>query len=179
MIGNDIVEHCPIRVRFIERVCTHQEIHLPLWTVWAIKEAMYKALRLDAPFAPKQFEVAENPWRCRYNETVALAQVIQTEEYTHAIVQLNEGRTHSRIGPCHTDESFEVRKLAIELLDEIGLPDCYIVGRAPPEIHQNGNKLPLEISLSHDGSYVAVVIFWPAGVLLPRQSSESSRLHHR
>ncbi len=205
-VGNDIVDlqNPTAHPRFLQRICTseeqkavlaYSEPSTALWTLWAIKEATYKAVKkLDpnARFLPKQFTVHDRLFLCHYKHLQANIYLIQTKDYVHATALLSEYpltvlqelkledqwriscstgsgqviQVISSIGilPKEALESDAVRKLALTMLKEIGYADCKIIREKkdhqllPPQVHKEKRVENLDISLSHDGHYLAATL---------------------
>jgi len=181
--------------RFLARICADVELplvtqakfpHVALWTLWSIKEASYKVVQKCLPAAkaiPNQFVCQEGEngvWDCRYQEMRCRVRVAVNDDFVHAVACLADGIIHWDNVVVKTDElltggnpSEAVRQLAVHLLREKGYQDCSIVRRKelqrilPPQIYQGGIPLPnSDISLSHDGRFVAVALWLkpPRGV---------------
>lgn len=132
-----------------------------LWSLWAAKEAAFKALSREVPdlvFSPSRFEVDPGVQDASASvsfENRALGVVwLQGPAWVHAlasaepqlcsaVVELWQGR----------DESRAVRDLALRALREAGFAPGTIEGR-PPVYRTVDAELP--VSLSHDGPYAAV-----------------------
>lgn len=171
MLGNDIVDLQNLKVhpRFIEKVCTDEEQRivasssnpdLALWTLWAAKEATYKAVKkMDSNilFSPKKFVCNEILTYCHYNDFSAKLDLMTTKDYVHVIASFCDSFA-TVIGSNQIPESLTVRRLAVDLLDEMGYSNCSIIN-TPPQVWR-GDKIlrDVDVSLSHDGRYAAAVI---------------------
>jgi len=130
-----------------------------LWSLWAAKEAAFKAVSRVHPgtvFSPSQFEV--HPQRTGAQALVHWQSfswpVVWTQgpDWVHAVVcDSRVGSVVERRGEG-VDESVAVRELAIRSLAREGLTGV-IEGR-PPVFRSEAGEMP--VSLSHDGPYVAV-----------------------
>lgn len=185
-VGNDIVyrrdPHIAahhLKRRFVDRVCSAGEAErvqasrepgLLLWSLWAAKEAAYKAvvkLRPGIPFAHRRFVVAETLTGVRYEDLQLSLEVEANEEWVHAVACTGETDVLSSVERMEdgTDQKEAVRALAIEAVaarfdlprDGLGIvrpPNAE--GRpGPPELLLCGRATGVDISLSHDGPFVA------------------------
>jgi phosphopantetheine--protein transferase-like protein len=134
-----------------------------LWSLWAAKEAAYKAWSRDepgAPFSPVSFEVVPEPRK--KNATVRRGDWSipvtwqQGPDWVHAVAC--DGPTLSRVeahSPA-TDQSLAVRTLALVLAAEAGWGKGTIEERPPVFRGSDGTVHP--VSLSHDGLYGAACV---------------------
>lgn len=177
MIGNDLVDlnNLPPHPRFLKRVFTEEEQEWilsqghpekALWTLWAVKEATFKAISKrdrTCRFLHREFVVDPTVWRCSHQNCAAHIELSTTEHFVHAIALLDPLQWRilaHKIGPSidADKESESVRKLAQTMLESLGY-DHSEISQRPPAIHRGGQRVKeLEISLSHDGRYLAVVI---------------------
>ncbi len=202
-IGNDVVDlkapaaqHKHSQRRFIERIAASEEQmlilqaddqHLMLWTIWAIKEASYKAMQKAATevrFIPNTFvchrmQSQVDVWRCCHKDLQCEAKVTVSGAFVHAVAVLvvKEASWNSVCSqlsdlPVGSDASQAVRQLALGLLTAKGHPGCNITrawknGRQlPPQVFLADQPLQsCDISLSHDGRFVAAALLLHAGVL--------------
>ena len=87
-LGNDLVDlssaEPPLHARYWDRVCTEREREYAggdpsiLWSLWAAKEATFKAIRrvdASARFIPRQFEYEPNSKTVRYAKHVVSVQM--------------------------------------------------------------------------------------------------------
>jgi len=172
-VGNDIVDlNEVLHPRFAERICEEGELSIMLhkkfspWLYWAVKESAYKALKkqdFSIVFAPKKFLVRTDPWECQYKGLRVDLQVTETCQYVHAIAVCPNGLSSKlRYKVARRDESIseseDVRKLANDLLEELGYCNCTIINK-PPQVFCEGRRLyGIDVSLSHDGRFIAAVI---------------------
>lgn len=184
-IGNDIVDLKDPMVkgkskekRFVRRICSEEERAVvaeasdpdkALWVFWAIKEATYKALKkkeANTSFVPPEFVCCyvKGEWRCRG----AYVQVVCNKDFVHAIAFIGD-RVSSEIIHAikeeRNDQSAAVRQLSLKMLVQKGFMNCSIArgekeGKLlPPQIIQNGIPvIGCDLSLSHDGRYVAATL---------------------
>jgi 4'-phosphopantetheinyl transferase superfamily len=190
MLGNDVIDLgaratavAATHPRFDERVFSEAEFEALAatrnadakrrlrWTLWAAKEAGYKALhRLDpsAVFSPRRFEVtlgasalgsiAHGTWRF---ELV----VRRTGDALHAVAQFAQDATTRVVSDVaeqeHAggNESVAVRHLACRsLAPRLGLDPLRIgFGRARrmPTLLVDGEPIGATLSLSHHGRFLA------------------------
>ena len=185
-VGNDVVHrHDPhiaahhLKRRFVDRVCsageaervrTSREPGLLLWSLWAAKEAAYKAvvkLRPGTPFAHRRFVVPESLAAVRYEDLELPLEVEANEEWVHAVACTGKTAVLSSVERMEggADQKQAVRALALEALAaRFDLPRdrLEIVRRAnaggrpgPPQLLIDGRAAGVDISLSHDGPFVA------------------------
>lgn len=185
-IGNDIVDLRAKEAqdkhsnrRFLAKVCSLAEIemikssinpHQMLWTLWAIKEASYKALmkRYDIKrFIPNQFlcEPAGEFWRCSHKGMLCESIVDLNEGYVHAIAcSGGAGKIIRGVleGVPEQQHSKIARDLAEKFLSDEGCNGGRVErfdGTSPPVIIQEGAPVKnWDVSLSHDGEFVAAAL---------------------
>jgi phosphopantetheinyl transferase (holo-ACP synthase) len=132
-----------------------------LWSLWAAKEAAFKALVREDPttiFSPQAIEVETSrdrspsvSWGVR-RWSVSWA---QGPDWVHAWV--GEGWLPA-VEAFQGDESIAVRALAERTAEAAGWGRGRVGGR-PPSLSLAGRSIP--VSLSHDGPWVAVVVPLP------------------
>jgi len=133
-----------------------------LWSLWAAKEAVFKALSRDIPtlvFSPMAFEVdpavASGIAVVGWGEARLPVFWRQGPDWVHAWVadepDLVIVQVEKKVGPG--SDSDAVRLLAQTGLLAEGYPLGAIEG-LPPVYQTNGGRFP--VSLSHDGPYLAV-----------------------
>ncbi len=160
--------------------------HQFLWAMWAVKEATFKAYQQqneEAFFSPKTIQV-----RChddRVSQSTPLIgqaliddqhyyfEVVLTKHYLHALVaktpaELSKSVVEiSRIKgePNYLNQSIRAKKLMLSLAKRQGLKADEIrrelLGeqkKRPPKLYHSGICLPVSLSLSHDGHYLAVCV---------------------
>jgi phosphopantetheinyl transferase (holo-ACP synthase) len=172
------------RERFIARVCSESEQALLaahgspdplLWSLFAAKEAAFKvACKLGpAPvFAHRKFVVADDLRTVTWGEWTLQLDFDADAERVHAVVSTffpaPKGNV-TRLVPG-TDESAAARALlkgvvgqafgcAPEQLEVVRAPapDRWD-GLGPPKVLLGGSPLPIDVSLSHDGGFVACAV---------------------
>jgi phosphopantetheinyl transferase (holo-ACP synthase) len=184
MIGNDVVDLAEAgepSPRFVARVLAPAEREVAraggaaaVWRLWAAKEAAYKALARrdpELPFAHARFVVdveagvvrhADAEVRVSWSERGrAIACVAHDGGAVLVAVAAMREAEGAETVPAAERSSYAVRWLARRLLGE---PSIEVVrpdrgpGRRPgaPEVWRGGRRLDdIEISLSHDGEFVA------------------------
>ncbi|MFW6088364.1 MAG: 4'-phosphopantetheinyl transferase family protein [Gemmatimonadota bacterium] len=151
--------------------------HRLRWTMWAAKESALKYLRQldpELPFHPREFVVRlDSPaaGRVEHHGTGLAVTIDATPARVHAVTLGAPGEAGSaesnpvtRTGTAQTqsgtDASDEVRRLAaIEIARLLGLEPSAVqidgsVGAAP-RARADTVLLPVELSLSHDGTWLA------------------------
>ena len=190
-VGNDLVylddpeiaEH-HLRPRFVERVCAPAECdrlalsgepRVLLWSLWAAKEAAYKAagkMRPGLIFAPRLYEVDAAMTRVRYRDVEMGVRLSRDPLWVHAVAVCGDGDPARAVTgvepiPGGRHQSGAVRdlarrgvaahfglqepRLAIERPRDPGARD----GLAPPRLLLDGRPSGIDISLSHDGPFAA------------------------
>jgi len=173
--------------RFIARVCTEAErarvtaAEDPkrlLWTLFAAKEAAYKvAAKLGrAPgFAHRSFEVAADLTSVRYGDLDLHLSVDVTDGWVHAIASTGaEPVTAAAMtAPPGEHPSIAARRLLCEAVAEqikCSPAELQVVrervpgswdGFGPPLVHRAGEPVDVDVSLSHDGRFVAFAVSSP------------------
>ena len=174
-VGNDvvdltdpqIVEHHR-RARFIERVCAPEEVpratgdERALWSLFAAKEAAYKALvKLGVPvgFAHRAL-VVDDGWRAVSFGDVRLALHVEGDEaHVHAVAWTGARPTWA-VARTRREPSSAARALLVDLLRRAGAEDVRVVrdplpgswdGYGPPRLVSGEG----DVSLSHDRGFVA------------------------
>ncbi len=175
MLGNDIVdlELAPEKLydeRFLDRVFSAREMSLiyseeALWTAFAAKEAMFKAVKGAHPERPvpfREIEVGEN--RVVFRELEASLRIGRGEGYVHCLAW-TEREPLVRIECVPEEEaSLLLRDWAIRRLVDRGFPDCEIRKDGPerfrpPRIYSRGDLVPgAKLSFSHDGRFAALAM---------------------
>lgn len=179
LIGNDIVwladplnrgRHADQRLT--NRILTPRERLLVqistdpdrmLWSLWAAKEAAYKAWSRSspgAPFSPAAFEVVPEPRskaaRVHHQGRSVPVRWDQGPDWVHAVAA--DGPVRYRVGPLDpgpTTEGAQVRTLALGLAAEVGWGPGVVEGH-PPQFR--GAGAPRPVSLSHDGRWMAACL---------------------
>jgi len=213
MLGNDIVDYgidekkC-LNQRFINRVLSQTEIECLsqsnnqnafLWSLWAAKEASFKACQktaLQTIFSPSQFELEQkslktlldNDFRHDFKQPIQAALTFQDQVIHLLFSWPNQTTVHcvAFIGSIAIaklikvkisnqwdervdgNQSSQVRAVANTLLQQnhlsaqierpiLAMPGYHKPG-PPVLINSVNEKLPHEISLSHDGTWLAVAL---------------------
>ena len=185
-VGNDVVYRRDpniaahhLKRRFVARVCSPWEAErvrasrepgLLLWSLWAAKEAAYKAvvkLRPGTPFAHRRFVVAESLAAVSYEDLQLSLELETDEEWVHAVACTGEADILSSVERMEegADQKKAVRVLALgAVAARFDLPRdrLEILRRSnaggrpgPPELLMDGQPTGVDISLSHDGPFVA------------------------
>jgi phosphopantetheinyl transferase (holo-ACP synthase) len=192
-VGNDVVdlddpailEHHR-RERFVSRVCAPEErvrvgSALDLWTLFAAKEAAYKALVKLGPspgFRHREIVVSEDRRAVIWRGHVLAASVTSCDEYVHAIAwSAGAYRPSARVERARTSEGDAARALLVNLLaaaTHCEADDLAVVrdespgawdGLGPPRVEHRGMPMDIDVSLSHDGRFVAVAALLGRGAL--------------
>lgn len=160
VVGNDVVDLLEgVHPRFAERVVAPGEVGDPR-VLFAAKEAAFKALSKRVPglrFLPRQFVVrgAQVAWGSHQLQL----QLEITPEYVHAMA-FDGPAPHRAVELQRGDESRDVRRALCDALEpRIGRGPLHVEGR-PPLLCSGADVLPIDISLSHHGRFVA----WAASV---------------
>lgn len=191
-----IAEH-HLRARFIERVCEEGEQRSiagatdpkkMLWTLFAAKEAAYKVavkLGLEPGFAHRRFVVSPDLDHVRFEERSFALRVEGNEDWVHAIAGsdaavlsgVEEGLTAR--GPLlralATELDRDIAELAVERDPRPGSWD----GFAPPRVTDHGAPVDVDVSLSHDGRFVAFAASRNGQRLSPMRSRSCHARHAR
>lgn len=186
-VGNDVVDLGDPAIaghhrrdRFVSRVCTPEErkriaSSLDLWTLFASKEAAYKALvnlGYSPGFAHREIVVSPDLRTVRWRATQPLALQVHSEgRYVHAVAwSPSSERPHGRVASAQTPESQAARVLLSELVADVTgceAADLQVVrdplqggwdGFGPPRVEHRGSPLDASVSLSHDGGFVAAAL---------------------
>lgn len=183
-----------IHPRFDERAFTARErrhladrdtAHRTRWLLWSAKEAAFKAARKLDPgvrFLPRRFTVElEGEAGATVRHSAGLFDVTFTgaEDWVHAVASVAEGvrgvrtamveRVRAAAGPG--DVSARVRILARERIarllsvpaDEVRIVSCAGI----PVARRAGHRLPIDVSLSHHGRFLALALSAAGGAPEP------------
>ncbi|MBS1149083.1 MAG: hypothetical protein H6Q89_781 [Myxococcaceae bacterium] len=179
-VGNDVVDledpaiaQTHLRERFVARVCCESERarvagssdpKLLLWSLFAAKEAAFKALSKSGPlvFAHRRFVVAEDLRSVSYLKQVLWLRVDVHGSCVHAVAWTDDEPPIFGVEKLEpgVDASAAARALLIQRLGGGGLtiarepqPGSWN-GYGPPKLFRDGVEVNLDISLSHDGRFV-------------------------
>ena len=181
-IGNDVVDLTDpdiaghhLSERYLARVCTAEErarvrTARDLWSLFAAKEAAYKALVKvgEAPgFGHRAIYVGAGLDRIRWRGWQLDLAVTGDGDHVHALAWTEGPRPVARVVRGVDDPSEGARAVLRELVatalgcsagelsivrDEIpGAWDGY----GPPRVERAGTPVDADVSLSHDGAFVA------------------------
>jgi len=162
-------------LRLVKRVLTPRERLLVqistdpdrmLWSLWAAKEAAYKALSRTSRglrFSPAAFEMVPDPQANTFTVThdgwSIPVRWDQSPDWVHAVAAdgpaMARVEANAQLFHVPSDESASVRALAVRLAAEAGWGPGTIAGQ-PPVFQGSGS--PRLVSLSHDGPYVAACL---------------------
>lgn len=136
-----------------------------LWTLFAAKEAAFKALSKALPgplvFAHRKFVVGADLRSVAYEGYPLWLRVVDDGPCVHAVVWSDDEPPLHGVGPAGDDPSADARAL---LLKRLGVPGLTVErepqpgswnGFGPPKLFRDGTRVNLDISLSHDGRFVA------------------------
>lgn len=176
-----------LRARFVERVCREAERaqlatsatpHTLLWSFFAAKEAAFKVVAKLAPpppFAHRRFVVSADLRSVRYEGRELFLVVEVGERYVHAIASTHEAtplRAVERVD-ASADHSLCARTLLRTSLGralDCDPEDLEVVrpkvvgswdGYGPPQLLTRGALREADVSLSHDGRFVACAAWFP------------------
>lgn len=178
-LGDPAIASSHQRERFLARVlCQSEREALEgapdakafVWARFAAKEAAFKVLSKDhrsaPPLAHRRFEVAADLSSVRHGEvTLDLeVEVDQAFAFVHAVAWTGLERPRWRVERIAegADPSASVRRLLLAALG--GGADLEVVrapvpgswdGFGPPRVLRGGVPIEVDVSLSHDGRYVA------------------------
>jgi len=137
-----------------------------LWSLWAAKEAAYKAWAQalgPSGFSPASFTVEFSPGE-------GVARVVKAglaipirwtrgADWVHALAAEDPDAVVVSWERSESDPSSTVRRVAERALRQAGGPEAAVQGR-PPRFVAGASELDVSLSLSHDGPYVAVAFRW-------------------
>jgi len=136
-----------------------------LWSLWAAKEAAYKAWSRSHSglFSPASFVVEFAPG-------LLLARVVKGDwsvavrwtrgpDWVHALAADVPESVVVRVERADGEPSESVRRLAVREFSGVGGPAARVIGKPPRLVWEGGEQA---VSLSHDGPYVAVAFHDPA-----------------
>jgi phosphopantetheinyl transferase (holo-ACP synthase) len=158
---------------------------MALWSLWACKETAYKVIKKscpDATFLPRQWQVTFNKLKSKYSDGEVIIpgkddvyiRLFSDPHYVHCIgtdVSKALDKLIWRVEVLPEKEAinpslFLRRCLGQSLAQHFPLnfPDIKIKRTKengelqPPCVYVNGRKTGIDISLSHDGRFVAYVV---------------------
>ena len=194
IIGDDVVDLADpvtatahLRPRYVARVCSVDEVERVnasndpstlLWSLFAAKEAAFKAIskvRPGAVFAHRQFEVSDDLRFVRYRDLTLRVTIRSYDDCVHAVAVLghSEGEAFGDVVfgvervALDADLSVEARRLLSTSLAphlDCDADDLYVYrepipgswsGFGPPILRRAGSPTSRDISLSHDGRFVS------------------------
>jgi phosphopantetheinyl transferase (holo-ACP synthase) len=190
VVGNDVVDlgdpaiagHHR-REALLSRVCTDEErsriaTGVDFWTTFAAKEAAYKALVKagHAPgFAHRSIVVQPGACEVRWRDCVLKLSVDHGDGHVHAVAwSVGAGRPTARVARG-SDPGRDARALVRQLVgDLVGHPPSALEvvrppapgawdGLGPPHVEHAGRVLDADVSLSHDGPFVAAAVLVGGG----------------
>jgi len=174
-----------IHPRFDQRILTDHEHHLVKsassahrlrWMLWAAKESAFKVLKkIDAKIAfhPQDFQVSIDSlgrMSVHHNSLVLETLVYRAPQWVHAVTTsgfksyISGNRMHSRVfelqsSEAEVDQSAEVRTFTRKTLSAwlgVSWQEVEIVTEDRiPRALKKGQALDIDLSLSHDGNFVA------------------------
>jgi phosphopantetheinyl transferase (holo-ACP synthase) len=207
VVGNDVVdldEAGAPRERFVARVLSEEERtrlaasedpRTLLWTLFAAKEAAYKVvtkLGPARPFAHRHFRVAADLRSVSVGDTVLHLSVEARPAWVHAVASTAPVVVSAvaEVAPG-ADLSLEARALLGRgLARDIGceIAELEVVrepregswdGFGPPRVIHAGSPLETDVSLSHDGRFVAVAYCVSGGAGAAPGDSRTSAVRAR
>ncbi len=142
--------------------------HSLRWTLWAAKESVFKLVQQcdeNVQFLPRSFEThltAHDSAEVTFGGSVYPVALDITQERVHAVARNSATKPVSEISrparpPTAADASVLVRAQAARTIGrQLGITpgEIEIAGRIPRAM-RNGERLPVDISLSHHGRYLA------------------------
>lgn len=158
--------------REIALLAATDRVHRMRWSLWAAKESAFKAVRkLDSKvrFIPRDFEVRLCGVRAEVTHRLGHFNVWldQTEQWVHALASQTGEKPGFRLGgdPSadpgaeEVDLSERVRRLTSTVLGALldttpSEIEIVSVDRIP-QAQRQGQPLPFDLSLSHDGRFVS------------------------
>jgi len=168
--GFDRRVFCASELGSLDAAPTDFARHVLRWTYWAAKESTFKLVQQrddSISFRPRSFTVSEaGPGQVdvTFDGSVYLVTLDITDQRVHAIARTMEsdalplsGVDGSVTVPTAADASKLVRAQAARTIGKhlgIAAEEISIEGRIP-RAKQNGEQLPVELSLSHHGRYLA------------------------
>ena len=140
-------------------VAVSPEPDVMLWSLWAAKEAGYKAWARGRKglFSPVSFMVEFAPGlltaRVVKGDWSLPVRWTRGADWVHALAAAEPEAVAVRVEHAEGDLSKAVRRLAVRTLADAGGPTARVEGNPPQLVWEGGGQA---VSLSHDGPYVAV-----------------------
>jgi phosphopantetheinyl transferase (holo-ACP synthase) len=188
VVGNDVVdltdpaiaEH-HTRISFLSRVCAADEMArvataLDLWTLFAAKEAAYKALvklGISPGFAHRDIRVDPALRKVHWLDHELELSVTSDENHVHAVAWSPPARPPIAMVARADAQGGGARKLLCELVagtlgcmtSELEVVRDPVAGAwdgfGPPRVNRGGIAIDADVSLSDDGPFVAAAVFGP------------------
>lgn len=188
MIGNDIVdldivlkEDKASNPRYLKKVCTEHEIesiqssidpNFTLWRIWTIKEAAYKIINKTnniRAYIPKKIKtvlISETEAEVTSSwGKIAVRTNFLSKNYIHSIAYSSSFFDGVELISENSNPSDAVRMFCLQdIINKINLDsktNLHIrTENNIPFVYQEGNKLSLNLSLSHHGRFVAWAFYW-------------------
>lgn len=180
-LGDPVIADHHHRARFVARVLAAGErARLAaaadpkqlLWTLFAAKEAAYKVLvklGLEPGFAHRRLEVAADLASVRYGERAVAVEVARGASWVHVVATEPRRAVLAAVAPLDPGDDAGAaarRLLCAAAARALGCaPDGLSVlrprvagawdGRGPPALWRDGARCDADVSLSHDGRFVA------------------------
>lgn len=167
------------RPGYVERVCAERERDLlraaadpgrVFWSLFAAKEAAYKLLvKLgdDPGFRHRELEVAPDLGSVSFRGRRVAIEICASDEAVHAVARARSAKPRAALRRAGGDPSGDARRLLAELVAPLAGCDAGEVAverapspeawdrLAPPRVVCASRAVPLDVSLSHDGRFVA------------------------
>jgi phosphopantetheinyl transferase (holo-ACP synthase) len=185
MIGNDIVdldivlkENKASNLRYLNKICTENEIktiqgsidpNITLWRIWTIKEAAYKIINKSngiRAYIPKKIETVliseaeaevNSPWG-----KISVFTILSNDHYIHSIASISDNPFFAGVEKVYPESnpSESVRICCLQdLVNKMNLKSNVSLQIRTenniPFVYLNEDKLPVNLSLSHHGKFVA------------------------
>jgi phosphopantetheinyl transferase (holo-ACP synthase) len=193
VIGNDVVDLTDPAIarhheseRFVERVCSKDErprvaTARDLWSLFAAKEAAYKAIvKLGGSpgFGHRSIQVAPDLATVAWRDLRLALRVTGDADHVHAVAWTEGARPLAQVARVQgtpQGESEGARAVLRELLSTaLGYPAGKLEvvraaspgswdGYGPPCVLLAGARIDADVSLSHDGHFVAAAAILGAG----------------
>jgi phosphopantetheinyl transferase (holo-ACP synthase) len=185
MIGNDIVdldivlkENKATNLRYLNKICTENEIktiqssidpNITLWRIWTIKEAAYKIINKSngiRAYFPKKIETVflseteaevNSPWG-----KISVVTIPSNDHYIHSIASISDNpffagveKVYPESNPSESVRMFCLQDLVNKMNLESSVSLQIKTENNIPFVYLNEDKLPVNLSLSHHGRFVA------------------------